>query len=299
MKKEKKRYYLISYCGTREKVVQTKQEYEETLKEVNNYNRRSKSQYLVGNITKASMPDGIHIIGHAYKKLTGPSTISELLEYTTRFTKEELANTLESETGIKEGYIPDINIAYLENKDRGAKEDIHYDRRIKYLPVFYKDDRKYLSKEYVLRCLKYHVYKAHFDILKGLTSELCFNKDAAEEVERMYRTIDLCEHQNYSLDELYRVGKALIEKYICEVESDRTIARDDKDASYGTSRRRLYDVGIYFKYCGSMSQKHSPVKYNEGPTREKREELRLQEEQERVKKLEMTGNCQYEQMSLF
>ena len=298
MGKELKRYYLTSYHGTKTTTVCTNYEYEKLLVNINKYNKRKKAKYFYGNITKEVIPDGFLVTAHIYTKLTGASTISDLLRYTSQYEKEELQNLFESEAEMQEGYLPDINIAYLENKDKGAKERIHYDRRIKYLPVLYKSDRKFLSKEYILKCLEYHVYNKDFDILKGLANELCFDKKSAEELESVYINIDLCQNQNGSLDTLYFSCKNLIEKYISEKEKDGTGKRDESAEIVG-SVRRLFDVGMYFKYCMSMSKKHSPLCYNEGPTEEKKEELKRIQEEERVLQLLREGKNPYEQMSLF
>ena len=117
MKKELKRYYLTSYRGTREFIVQTKKEYEDILDSVNKYNRKVKNKFIIGNITCEVKEDGLHIVGHLYTKLKNASTISDLLEYTSKYSKEELAEEFKDKTGMKDGYIPDINIAYLENQN--------------------------------------------------------------------------------------------------------------------------------------------------------------------------------------
>jgi len=298
MGKELKRYYLTSYRGTRETTVQTNSEYDEIISKINKYNNRTKSKFIFGNVTREITKDGIHIVAHLYTKLSKRSTISDLLNYTSQFSKEELADSVFEETGMLEGYIPDINIAYLENKDKGSKERIHYDRRIKYLPVLYKEDRKFLSKEYIYKCLKYHVMSSHFDVLKGLASELRFNKDSLEELENVYVMIDKCEHQGYPLEELYSVCKKLIDKYTYEINKDGSVKRDEK-GNIVTSMRRMLDVGMYFKYCVDLSKKHSPVIYNEGPNRKKKEELRREEEERKIKELKMSGKYVYEQMSFF
>ena len=298
MKKEDKRYYLTSYHGTKTTTVCTNEEYERLLVRVNKYNKRKKSKYIYGNITKEVIPDGFLVTAHIYTRLGAASTISDLLNYTSQYEKEELQLLFEEEAGMQDGYIPDINIAYYENKNKGAKEKIHFDRRIKYLPVLYKSDRKFLSKEYILRCLKYHVYNKDFGILRGLASELCFDKKSEEELEKMYITIDHCEHQNESLETLYQAGKELIEKYISNNEKDGTRDRNN-EAEVTTSIRRLFDVGMYFKFCMDNCLRHSPLCYNEGPTEEKKKELKREEEERRVMELIKKGINPYEQMSLF
>jgi hypothetical protein len=169
---EKRMYYLVSYCGTREKKIETYLEYNKFLEEMKNYSCKSKNNYLMGNATCEHRPDGMYIVAHYYKKLnfhklldpksrrTAASTISEILDFTTSFSsKEELASFFGDEAITIKGYVPDINIAYNEDNSKTPKKDRKYDRRIKYLQVMYKndkdilkDDRRFFSLEFIKKC---------------------------------------------------------------------------------------------------------------------------------------------------
>jgi hypothetical protein len=58
MKKETKRYSLIEYCGTKERVYNTEEEYAELLKIIEKSNRRKSSKYFFGNITRSTNQEG-------------------------------------------------------------------------------------------------------------------------------------------------------------------------------------------------------------------------------------------------
>ena len=316
---EERRYYLVTYCGTREKKIETYLEYNKLLEKVRDYSSKSKNDYLMGNVTCEHRPDGMYIVAHCYRKLnfhklldpksrrTAASTISEILDFTTSFSsKEELASFFGDKAIGRKGYVPDINVAYNEDYSKTPKKDRKYDRRIKYLQVMYKndedilkDDRRFFSLEFIKKCLKDHVYSRDFGTLKDLCNELCFNNDSLPELEKLRIAIDLCENQNHPLDELYRAAERLIDKYTYDINRRDGSIKRDKQGKRIKSKKRIYDVAEFFKFTGSMNKKHSPVMYNEGPTEEKKKELKRIEEEQKVMELIKRGINPYEQMSLF
>ena len=82
-------------------------------------------------------------------------TISEIDNFTKSFDEEGLIEYLKNQTKTKEGFKPDINICYFENKNSVDEKpgDIHYERRIKYIPILYQEDKKYLDKNFIKNCL--------------------------------------------------------------------------------------------------------------------------------------------------
>lgn len=314
MEKEERSYYLVSYCGTRETVVQTEQEYKQLSEEVKNYNNKAKNKYLLGNLSRETRSDGIHVVGHKYRKLNfhkkldpkskrgAASTIEEIQEFTTQYSKQQLASMFTTkETGTPAGYIPDINVAYKNNrKTAGKKKEDQLDRRISYLQVMYSNDRDNFSIEYIIKKrLRYHVYSRDFGALKDLCNALCYNRESLEELEKVRIAIDKCQNQNYSLDALYEAASNLIRKYIAQINKAEGTIIYGEDGKPVNSKRRVYDIAEFFKFCGAMNQKHMPFFYNEGPTEEKKKELRKEEEERKVRELIKTGKYYYEQMSLF
>lgn len=298
--KELNRYFLVAYHGTKETIVQTRLEYEEMLSKIEKYNRKNTNKYIFGNIYTEVKEDGIHVISHVYDRLSNPITISEMLDYTTKYTKEEIATIYSDNSIMKDGYIPDINIAYFQNKSKNneQEDDVHYERRIKYVPMVYKDDKKYLSLGYIYKCIRYHADNGDYLFFRGLASELCFNKKVDKEIEDMFSIADKFENGLCDNDELYVTAKSLIQKYVAQRRKDGTYERDENGQKIN-SMRRILDVGMYVKYEGNMNLKKSPLKYNEGPNTYKKEELKREMEKERIKKLQKDGNYEYEQLSLF
>ncbi len=297
---EKKSYYLVSYCGTRETVVQTTIEYKELLKKIKNYNNKVRN-YFYGNITTETKEDGIHVVTHKYKRLEKHAyTITDLLDYTSRYTKEDFAKLYEGKTDTKQGYIPDINILYKDDRKpvrpRKKKGPAKPDVRLSYLPMVYDKDRKYMSIEFIKKCVKVH--RNDFGVMMDLANELGINHDCGKEVENLRITIDRCMHQGLSTDLLEIAAIELINKYICIVD-DEGIPTRNNNAAYIESKRRIMDVGMFFKYCKDPEKKHSPNKYNEGPTEEMKQQLKKEEEERRVRELLLTGKAKWEQMSLF
>ena len=298
--KELNRYFLVAYHGTREVVVQTKMEYEDMLYRIEKYNKKLTNKYIYGNIYTETKEDGIHVISHVYDRLSNPITISEMLDYTTKYTKEEIATIYGDNSIMKEGYIPDINIAYFQNKSKSneLEDSVHYERRIKYVPIVYKDDKKFLSLGYIYKCIRFYANNGDYLFFRGLASELCFYKKIDKEVEAMYQVADQFEHGLCDNDELYVAAKSLIQKYVAQRKKDGTYERDENGERIN-SMRRILDVGMYVKYEGNMNLKKSPLKYNEGPNTYKKEELKKEMEKERILKLQKDGNYEYEQLSLF
>lgn len=298
--KELKRYFLVAYHGTREIVVQTKLEYEELLSKIEKYNKKLTNKYIYGNISCTTKEDGLHVVSHIYNRLSNPITISEMLDYTTKYTKEELITIYKDDSIMKEGFIPDINIAYFQNKSKNNEQEdsVHYERRIKYLPVVYKEDKNFLSLGYICKCLRYYADNGDYLFFRGLASELCFNKKVDKEIEEMFSVADKYEHGLCDKEELYTTAKALIQKYVAQRRKDGTYERDENGHRINSTRRVL-DVGMYIKYEGNNNLRKSPLKYNEGPDTYKKEELKKEMEKERILKLKRDGNYEYEQLSLF
>ena len=175
MKKEQKSYYLVEYCGPYRSVYNSIDEVNAVLDEIRKYNRRKNERYIIGNANYEEVNGKYVLIAHLYNKLLPKSTISELDNYTKEFNERELIINLfdkfrivdETKTRTKKGYYPDINIAYFE------------DKKLKYIPVLYKDDIKYLDRDYIFRCIDYHCY--HNDITffeELLTFISCLNNNS-------------------------------------------------------------------------------------------------------------------------
>ena len=119
MKKELRRYFLAEYAGYEERVFNSKEEYESLLDVINKHNNKKKIKYIFGNISVRIENGKYYVLVNKYRKLTEKTTISELDDLTCEMNYYELMSYFKDKlvTRINEGYLPDINIAYLEEKN--------------------------------------------------------------------------------------------------------------------------------------------------------------------------------------
>lgn len=262
MKKETKRYTLVEYLGSKERYYDSKEEYENVLREIEKSNKRKTSRLYCGNITTERLGGGrLKATIHIYGKLTEPMTITELDTFTLGKTEEELISELQDKIRTKD-CAPDINIAYFENKNQGEKERVHYDRRIKYIPVMYKGDEKYLDKDYISNCFKFHANQNDYGFFLGIANEFCFYRVVDAEIEALYIAVDRCRNQGYNPYDMYIAAMRLFRNLIIERDKDQRPVRDAR-GEYQTSRRRLRDFATYIRdYNMPEKRKASPVKYN-------------------------------------
>ncbi|NLC48598.1 MAG: hypothetical protein GX758_04490 [Tenericutes bacterium] len=263
MKKETKRYSLVEYCGTRERVYSSEEEYAELLKIIEKSNRRKTSKYYFRNITRNVNTEGMIVATiHLYNRLTMPLTITELDNMTSQLSEQELFLKYKDKLRTRESHTPDINISYFENKNKDEKDAVHYDRRIKYIPVLYKEDEKYLSEQYIKYCLDFHSKKEDINFFKSLANEFSPYHVVGEQVEEIFNSADKVKYQGRDPFYLYKAAYDLYGALIVERNSNGTLIRDD-EGKYQISRRRLRDFGFFVRdYDISLSKIKSPVRYN-------------------------------------
>ena len=264
MKKEFKRYFLVEYCDTiREIKVSSYEEVLQMLNEVRKYNNRKTSNFLFGNIDVIKNEDGSYIMtAHIYKKYTDRQTISQIDELTSEYDEKEIASMFKDKSRTKEGFLPDINIAYFETDNRDENGKVSLEKGIRYLPVLYKEDTKYLNDGYIRGCLYYHTEINDLDFFRDLANEFRLHHFVGDKIEKLRIAIDKCEHEYYPLNQLYYAACDLYDKFIHEYEKDESLARD-KNGKYIISRRRLRDFGFFVKNYGLRYSKiKSPLMYN-------------------------------------
>lgn len=262
MKKEMKRYYLVEYFGNRETTLPSIEDVKSTINEIRKYNNRKTSKFLFGNVEVDKVENGYHLQAHIYRKFSEKSTISDIDNFTSNFSEKELMELYKDVAKMKDGCLPDINIAYLETRDKDEKGKVKYERGIRYLPVLYKEDLKYMDPSYIRECLYFHCSIKDFDFFRDLANSFSLHHFVEDEVSELFTTVDLCENQGLSLNDLYIRANNLFSKFILEYEKDESLARDEK-GKYITSRRRLRDFGFFIKnYNLRDSKKRSPLMYN-------------------------------------
>ena len=263
MKKEMKRYFLVEYYGNdRVTTVNTKEELDQVLNEVKKYNNRKNSKFMIGNIKVTPRFGEYHIVAHLYRKYTPKMTISELDNLTSSYNEQEIIDLFKEKSLMKEDYKPDINIAYFETKDKDENGNREYEKGIKYIPVLYKDDLKYMDKKYIYNCLFFHASTLDYDFFREMANSFSLTHFVSDEVSNLLDAVDKCENQNGDLNNLFIKATRLYDKYILEYEKDESIARDNK-GRYIVSHRRQRDMGFFVKnYNIRESKRRNPYMYN-------------------------------------
>ena len=272
-KKETKRYALVEYLGTVKREYSTKEEYQEMLKTIERYNNRKKHKHFYGNITSKIKDGKISVLVHIYHRLTEKMTISDIDHFTEGFEEDELINYFKNITSTK-NLEPDINICYFENKNTEDEksDEVHYERRIKYLPILYKGDLPFLDKNYIKKCLMAHANNNDYDFFKALASEFSPYKVVAERVEELWSIVDKCRYQGYESMEMASAAFRLYSNLIVERDREGRIIRL-KNGEYQISRRRQRDFGFFIRDYNMVDSKRKiPTRYNK---RIKPEELNL------------------------
>lgn len=272
-KKETKRYALVEYLGTVKREYSTKEEYQEMLKTIERYNNRKTHKYFYGNITSKIKDGKISVLVHIYHRLTEKMTISDIDHFTEGFEEDELINYFKNITSTK-NLEPDINICYFENKNTEDEksDEVHYERRIKYLPILYKGDLPFLDKNYIKKCLMAHANNNDYDFFKALASEFSPYKVVSERVEELWSIVDKCRYQGYESMEMASAAFRLYSNLIVERDREGRIIRL-KNGEYQISRRRQRDFGFFIRDYNMVDSKRKiPTRYNK---RIKPEELNL------------------------
>ncbi len=272
-KKETKRYALVEYLGTVKREYSTKEEYQEMLKTIERYNNRKTHKHFYGNITSKIKDGKISVLVHIYHRLTEKMTISDIDHFTEGFEEDELINYFKNITSTK-NLEPDINICYFENKNTEDEksDEVHYERRIKYLPILYKGDLPFLDKNYIKKCLMAHANNNDYDFFKALASEFSPYKVVSERVEELWSIVDKCRYQGYESMEMASAAFRLYSNLIVERDREGRIIRL-KNGEYQISRRRQRDFGFFIRDYNMVDSKRKiPTRYNK---RIKPEELNL------------------------
>ena len=278
MKKEQNRYYLVEYATKLTKVYNTREELDIAIDNIRKYNNRKNEEFIVGNMTATLKDNKYYLDFHLYIKLMPKTTISQIDNFTSNYSEKELIVELKDKiksiykenTKNNTPYYPDINIAYFEEKNIENNNDYTF-RRIKYIPVLYKDDLQYLDTKFISNCINYHAMKKDYKYFEGLIEELKYSHSVSKYLEELEETLREVKYNNLACGNLYYVTNNLYKAYIIERAKDGSILRDN-NGSYQCSRRRLRDFGFYTKNYESNKIKR-PTMYNYSNNHEKQREL--------------------------
>lgn len=266
MKTEKKRYYLIEYCGIRRREYDSKEELNAAFERIRKYNKRTSAKFITGNMS-VKLENGKYVLyAHVYRKLREKSTITDLDNYTSNFDERSLifdvydnlvtANPEKNSSNI--AYYPDINIAYFEDINKNNRTNNDVIRRIKYIPVLYNEDLKYLNREYISKCVQSHCYGQiiDFEFFEGILREFGDYRHCDYEYDNLLRSINKVKYEGYDPSYLYYDTMNFYKSFVNEREKDGSLVRD-QNGKYQVSRRRARDFGFYVKNYHARNQRYA------------------------------------------
>lgn len=263
MKKETKRYSLLEYLGKTKRVVSTEKEYDEFVDFVKRWNKRVTSSMYFGNISKENVGNNIELTVHIYKRLTPPSTISDLTnEHINYNSRKELLEFYRTKT---EYYNPDVYIGYFETKNAtGNKEEDkkRRDVRIKALPIIYEPDKKYLEDSYIKKCLITHANNSDVGFFMDMCNEFCEHRVLGDRIDEMRSCINKVRYEG--LDPFMLSVRAMEIYYalIREVDGTGRLLRDS-NGKYEISMRRKRDFGTFIRdYNMDPDKRLSTTRFN-------------------------------------
>ena len=263
MKNEQRRYFLVEFYGKKRTcILNSVEEVDYIINEVRKYNNRKSSKFLYGNITVEKINDKFKVESFLYRKYTNRMTISEIDSITNNLNEKDLTLMFKDRSKTKKNYEPDINIAYFETKNKKAIEEDEppFFVGVKYIPVLYKEDCKYLDKAYIKRCLFFHAEIKDYEFFRDLANEFSAYHFVSDEIRELYTIVNKCENMNENLNSLFMAACKLYNKFILEYERDESLSRN-KDGEYIISQRRLRDFGFFIKNYGIRDAKiNSPFK---------------------------------------
>ena len=285
MKKEQKRYFLVEYVNKLTKVYNSKEELDAAISEIGRYNNRKTAPYIIGNMNTYLLDNKYYLNFHVYNKLLPKSTISEIDELTKEYDESGLIISLKDNimslkpenTKDNSPIYPDINIAYFEDKNKKDRSNDYAFKRIKYIPVLYNDDLKYLDASFIINCILFHASHCDLKFFEGILNEFRYSHSCGRYLDKIQETLEEVKYNGLNCMNLYYDTKDFYLAYIVEREIKRkgngneSILRDDK-GNYLYSRRRVRDFGFYVKnYECKMVKK--PTMYNYSNNHEKQREL--------------------------
>ena len=316
VKEEQKRYFLCEYCGLvpekEPRVFYTEKGLENFLNNVRRLNELLKknsdsnehlnncgiNRFFFGNVTYVE-EDGKYIVSlHMYNRLTPKMTISEIDALTSNKTEDEIIEKYRPYLRTTSPNKPDINIMYFEEKNKKERKDNTPILRIKYTPVLYKGDERYMQRSYVEGAVKDMARLHDFTFFNKMANEFCFYHVVGEEIDNLRHYVDLCRRGEDYYSELAYHAMQLYDKLIKERNSDSTVCRNN-NAECLTSKRRIRDFGFFVRdYMLPEDKRINPMRYRYQLTPRQLELLRLKEESKQIKEAQKRKNEQPKTMQL-
>ena len=246
-----------------------------------------KAPFIYGNLTTQRGAKGEYILTtHLYHKLTERCDLKDLDKFTSNFNEDELIikmlfpETLDSKVnGIRfrdkimsldgtyytngKTMYPDISIAYFmdekeDNKNRievttkdkkgkDKKVKVSTFKKIKYLPVMYKDDVPFMKRDIVKNALLERSSSKDVKFFRGLIEVFNLTHDSDKELDNLERSIDRVKYQDNPGLYKWKHGKHVY----------------DENGYMKTDYRRKRDFGMYIRnYEAKLFKDPNNYSYN-------------------------------------
>lgn len=144
-KREVGRYTIVQLVETKTRRFYSKNEIDILSNEIQKYNDNAKNPFLIGDFY-VNYPKGI-ISFNVYKKIINNSTLKEIDSWTSK---------LDNEEEIKKKYQTD------KSNDNPFLIVYRINKRIRKLPIFYKDSSSYLNFHYISGCFSSYSNRVDF-----------------------------------------------------------------------------------------------------------------------------------------
>ncbi len=296
MKKELKRYTLCEYVGSQTRYFNNYQDYVKLLALLDGLNKKGKNQFYFGNIS-CELVNGLYeVTVHIYNRLTPKMTISDIDALTCDKTEEEVAESYSGLIRTVKPFKPDLNIMYFEEKNSNERDEKTVVKRIKYTPVLYKQDNRFLDQNFICDCIRHMAYKNDINFFKEMLNEFCVHHIISENVEKIRKEIAAFDRGEGNCARLGNLVILLYNSLILERNSNGKLYYDEKGNTQ-ISRRRLRDFGFFVRdYMTPLRKKNSPMRYNKQLTQNQLEKIQSVEGKKLEKKKELPNA---EQLKLF
>ena len=258
--KEKNRYTLVEYKCKVIKTLDSVSEYEELVHKLKKLNDKNDSSEYYANVSYITLPSGrLNVTIHVYHKLSKKSSIKEIDKFTSKYTKGEYIYENKNEFLTRNDMLPDINIAYFHsNKDNKC------DLSLKYAPVLFKDDVKYLDPKFYKDYVMSRIQDNDISFFTSLANRYCKYKSKMipELTEMLFMEANEVEFGMKSIDRLYETAIKLYDALIFERDKNGNKVFDG--TNYVKSYRKIRDIGLFLKSYDNKEKKYStPFEYNE------------------------------------
>lgn len=258
--KEKNRYTIVEYKGKLIKTLDTLLEYDELIKKLKKLNDKESNEEYYGNVSYTTLPSGrLNVTIHMYKKLSKKTTIKEIDKLTSKYSKSEYIYENKDSLLDEDNMFPDINIAYFQ-----TSKDDNLKLSLKYIPIIFKDDVKYLDYDYFFNFVDERINENDLVFFSNFANRFSTYKTKLVSLltEKLFMEVNEVEFGIKRIDILRESTIKLYEALVYERDKNGNKVFDGQD--YVKSYRKMRDISLFIKsYENKDNKKIIPFKYNE------------------------------------